>query len=775
MRDACFAYLVFNLVGCAAQTMVRGIDLQPEVKEPLKMSENTIQALDQLDQEDATLVRDSYFIAKATYSAAQGHHAKSVDHWWSALAHADKATAMFAMGGLVTALSASQSASEPSELSRHLTTGLQTRPLSDASKKLAGNQLEMAAILTAATSTDPTSGPDSLPATTTVLSPAESGIPRDDPLLVETAERFCSREGRLTYHWDAWVDTLPPALQEYWQALTFQCIQSATFTQKVSLWRHAYSQLSAHPTYSAYQIHALRNLIVLLRRNDKRHEAAEKYLLLVNRWLSPDISVRKQAWSKEEMLMSRIDDFLWAARYRALIGDYKRGKTFAILAEDYIEEAFSQLQHSQKALKDLVELKAEAIHIRAFRISAAHGDYAHAAYLASMGSKIQELPKEWRLNFLWYRGLFLYLDGQYERAERTWSKLVNLAKGARLAKTRFWLARTQKKLGKHDAARHQLDRLASDDPLNFYSVVATTLTRLQSPKRWQYLFPSLRQLNSIYERRKHFLMSRLHDRDDLRYWLRKSEILIENRMPGLGRKSLEVLSSKIRKQLSPQADMEAHLYVSRLELTSGNVRQAIARSSLIARKNSRLWDSYPDQILVAFPKPYSRLFSRFARNEGIDPNLLLAIARQESAFDHKAVSPAGAYGLMQLIPKTANRFTTEQSAFGDSLIDQLHTPAFNVQVASRYVKFLDQRYSDNFPAAIAAYNAGEYAVDRWLQLRNHDDLLTWIELIPFSETREYVKRVWRNHSVYRFLQESRIGDQSVQQRSARRAEVDSRY
>jgi len=150
----------------------------------------------------------------------------------------------------------------------------------------------------------------------------------------------------------------------------------------------------------------------------------------------------------------------------------------------------------------------------------------------------------------------------------------------------------------------------------------------------------------------------------------------------------------------------------------------------------------------AYPTPFR------ARSEfGVEPALLLAIARQESEFDTEAVSPAGARGLMQLMPATAQDVARSlglgwrpQALTGD--------PAYNVRLGDAYLGGLLERYGGSYVLAVAAYNAGPSRVVRWLGIygdpRGGDvDTIDWIESIPFAETRNYVQRVLEGVAVYR--------------------------
>jgi soluble lytic murein transglycosylase len=133
--------------------------------------------------------------------------------------------------------------------------------------------------------------------------------------------------------------------------------------------------------------------------------------------------------------------------------------------------------------------------------------------------------------------------------------------------------------------------------------------------------------------------------------------------------------------------------------------------------------------------------------------MIHAIARQESQFDRKIVSRAGARGIMQLMPGTA-RETAGFIGIGYSP-PMLDEPAYNMRLGSWYFGRLMDRYQGSYPLAVAAYNAGPGNVNRWLASngdpRATGDILGWIEAIPLSETRGYVQRVLENAVVYDLL------------------------
>ncbi len=134
--------------------------------------------------------------------------------------------------------------------------------------------------------------------------------------------------------------------------------------------------------------------------------------------------------------------------------------------------------------------------------------------------------------------------------------------------------------------------------------------------------------------------------------------------------------------------------------------------------------------------------------------IIHAIARQESQFDKKIVSRAGARGLMQLVPGTAREVASKTGvAYNAASLDD---PAYNASLGAWYFGTLMTRYNGSYVLAVAAYNAGAGNVNKWLAANGDPrtpgaDVLGWIEAIPFKETRDYVQRVLENAVVYEML------------------------
>ncbi|MFA5548540.1 MAG: transglycosylase SLT domain-containing protein [Porticoccaceae bacterium] len=156
---------------------------------------------------------------------------------------------------------------------------------------------------------------------------------------------------------------------------------------------------------------------------------------------------------------------------------------------------------------------------------------------------------------------------------------------------------------------------------------------------------------------------------------------------------------------------------------------------------SMIQANYWDDVEIRFPLAYREHFDRDAGRARIPLALLLAISRQESSFEPTIVSPAGARGLMQLMPATA-RETARRHGVAYRNESDLDDPAVNIRLGSHYYRQMLDRFGNNRILATAAYNAGPGRVEGWLrQTAGNLPYDVWIELIPFAETRNYVQNV----------------------------------
>lgn len=152
---------------------------------------------------------------------------------------------------------------------------------------------------------------------------------------------------------------------------------------------------------------------------------------------------------------------------------------------------------------------------------------------------------------------------------------------------------------------------------------------------------------------------------------------------------------------------------------------------------------------ILYPRPYWNAVQESAARSGVEPLLIAAIIRQESAFDPNVVSNAGAVGLMQIMPDEAARIATA-AGLGAITREQLFDPKTNIAVGAAEIRQKIDAMDGKQILGIASYNAGEAAVGRWIaKTALDDDVDVFVESIPYAETRLYVKNVTRNLFEYR--------------------------
>jgi len=200
---------------------------------------------------------------------------------------------------------------------------------------------------------------------------------------------------------------------------------------------------------------------------------------------------------------------------------------------------------------------------------------------------------------------------------------------------------------------------------------------------------------------------------------------------------------------------DAHSLVDPLELVERVAPPHVAvRAAKIALLRGFSVEAY------AFPTLLPK-FDAAGGNGKIEAALLNALTRQESEFDPQAASGAGARGLMQLMPATA-KMVAKQHGLNYSNKSELFSPTTNMQLGMAHFSDLLQSFSGSYVLAIASYNAGAGRINQWLSQYGDprtgtDEMVDWIERIPFNETRNYVQRVLENLQVYRI----RLGDHAL--------------
>lgn len=154
-----------------------------------------------------------------------------------------------------------------------------------------------------------------------------------------------------------------------------------------------------------------------------------------------------------------------------------------------------------------------------------------------------------------------------------------------------------------------------------------------------------------------------------------------------------------------------------------------------------------DDVALRFPIDFADKIQENANLQALDQSIIYGLIRRESMFDHKAHSPVGALGLMQVMPRTGQQIAKEIKFPWKSTSILLEAPV-NIKFGSYYYKQMLNEFNGHYALAAAAYNAGPHRVVKWLKIKQDYPADIWIETIPFKETRAYVSAVLTYALIY---------------------------
>jgi soluble lytic murein transglycosylase len=328
----------------------------------------------------------------------------------------------------------------------------------------------------------------------------------------------------------------------------------------------------------------------------------------------------------------------------------------------------------------------------------------------------------------WQRAWLLYRRGKLRPAVHELSQLLDRYPQSPLkAQALYWRGRMLEELGEKTLATktyHRLLKEAGDDP---YYLQAARQRLALKPARLSTdpLPPPENSASPAVAKARELSFLRLWDEAAQEYW--------------------EIARGHPR-ELSLQREACEAL---------GRANQ-FDRCISLARRATRapLKSAGQDGVLSSFwtflyPRAFWAWVDHYAGESRLDPYLVIAVIREESAFAPKALSRAGAKGLMQLLPATAAQVAKENNLRN---LPDLDTPAPNIALGTRYLAKLHEDFGGNLVLTLASYNAGPHVVRRWLDtLQPSQDPEIFIEEIPYPETRRYVKRVLGSYDRYRTL------------------------
>jgi len=282
------------------------------------------------------------------------------------------------------------------------------------------------------------------------------------------------------------------------------------------------------------------------------------------------------------------------------------------------------------------------------------------------------------------------------------------------ARWRYWAARVAEHRGQRHRANEQYEQLLGDD--NYYAALAAArLGRPYTPQQADF---------SVDPSRYDALLQ-------IAEFARARELYL------LGMRELKSYAYDEWRRGYAQLKPEARVNAIGLASSWGWHEQAILTAA-----DQRLFDDYR----ALYPRPYDAEVRNAAALTKLPDTFIYSVIRQESLYQSDAQSSAGARGAMQLLPETARLTARRWPAIAQSVPDtkNLFDPATNILIGSAKLRDMLNRFDDTVAVALAAYNAGPGAAQRWLPERKMEADI-WIENIPYNETRTYVQRIhWHN-------------------------------
>ncbi len=333
-------------------------------------------------------------------------------------------------------------------------------------------------------------------------------------------------------------------------------------------------------------------------------------------------------------------------------------------------------------------------------------------------------------------GLMYMRTGRYLKAAEAFHRYSNiLDTGIDRARSKYWIYKAYKlaKLDKEAAA--VLKKVSEEIPFFFYPLIA----QLQN---------NLNPFDTIKSRSTDEILIEYRPQNLFPWELRALRRAEYFNIIGLGRfASMEL--NDIEKNKFTEKFL---LYLAHVYNEAGDHLSAVRILMPQILKTPEIYTA--STVKEFFPMFIKDKIASTADKVRIDPILPLAVIKQESAFNKDIVSRAGAVGLMQLLPVTAENIHKKYINKNIENID-LTDPDRNLLIGMHYLKELLNRYEGNLVYALGAYNAGPSRMDEWIKKRDKDDIFTFIENIPYKETRDYVKINIRNYFWYSYLIDSK--------------------
>ena len=428
-----------------------------------------------------------------------------------------------------------------------------------------------------------------------------------------------------------------------------------------------------------------------------RHEAAAKALALAVPLVAPE---RQAALRLEQA--------------RLLLRAGQRDRAFEVLAR--VDASGSEAD------------AAEALWMRARALEDAQRPADAAAVYRTLATRYPK--REIAGAALWRLGWNAYLKSDPREAAQQWARLVDTGNRPYRLPALYWRARAMEESRNRSAAAPLYAQVVTEAPRSYYGLLAlaraggvrgaatpAAVTLPADPAEAVANDPGFARVDLL--RRLGLVESALEELED-----------VVERATGDTVRLYGFSSAYVRDE---RYHMALRIFRRHFSALAASGDPALPRA---------FWE-------MLYPFGWRNDVMAAAQRVGLDPYLVAALVREESSYYPRALSRAGARGLMQLMPATARPMAEHRGlAFaGGELLDD---PGANLEIGTAFLAGLLREFKDP-RLALAAYNAGPARVRQWWQARRTSDLEAWVEQIPFDETRQYVKRVMFSWEEYRRL------------------------
>lgn len=335
---------------------------------------------------------------------------------------------------------------------------------------------------------------------------------------------------------------------------------------------------------------------------------------------------------------------------------------------------------------------------------------------------------------LWKEAWIAYMEKDYKEAYSILKRLLTEYPLSEFADTAtYWSGRTAERMGKDEDAVFHYAEVISKFPISYYAAIARGRLSVISPD-----LPNSNITTASYIPQEESIVP---DRYVLLH-MSKGKALI-----GLGfnRDASAELSLAEARCYEKGALLDIARLMSRIGEFNKAQRAAMKGFQDMLKKNAVQPDS--EIWTYVFPAGFREDVRANAEKNSVNPFLIHAIIKEESAYKTDIVSRAGAIGLMQLMPATGS-YLSKEIGFKEYSASSLYRSEVNIFLGSRYLKKLIEGSRGKIPLAIASYNAGPNAVSSWVEMYGTEEMDEFIERVPYNETRNYIKKVLRSYDLY---------------------------